>query len=199
MISIVKESILECTSGLSCSLNTESIIQWIVIYPVESAIHRLNNQGRESLQKSGLYPHNKNQDFVYDGWSFLLKFLSHCKRLFSPFFRICEISFGKFGTARSDILCWLLRCFWACCVDIVWGFYSHNCGPINNFLCHKYEYIPWHHDVFCRRNFLFILSWKQQKNMRQLRTYVANKPSQRCTIIPNAIFQGNLVRLIQYF
>lgn len=85
MISIVKESILECTSGLSCSLNTESIIQWIVIYPVESAIHRLNNQGQESLQKSGLYSHNKNQDFVNDGWSFLFKFLSHCKRLFSPF------------------------------------------------------------------------------------------------------------------
>lgn len=85
MISIVKESILECTSGLSCSLNTESIIQWIVIYPVESAIHRLNNQGQEGLQKSGLYPHNIIQDFVNDGWSFLCKFLSHCKRLFSPF------------------------------------------------------------------------------------------------------------------
>lgn len=70
MISIVKESILECTSGLSCSLNTESIIQWIVIYPVESAIHRLNNQGQEGLQKSGLYPHNKIQDFVnVDGHS----------------------------------------------------------------------------------------------------------------------------------
>ena len=61
MISIVKESILECTSGLSCSLNTESIIQWIVIYPVETAIHRLNNRGQESLQKSGLYPHNKTR------------------------------------------------------------------------------------------------------------------------------------------
>ena len=65
-----KEGNTWCTSGLSCSLNTESIIQWIVIYPVESAIHRLNNQGQESLQKSGLYPHDKIQDFVnVDGHS----------------------------------------------------------------------------------------------------------------------------------
>lgn len=56
---------------------TESVIQWIVIYPVESAIYRLNNQGQESLQKSGLYT-QKNQDFGYDGWSFPFKFLSHC-------------------------------------------------------------------------------------------------------------------------
>lgn len=60
-------------------------------YPVDSDISSgkrhpsFEQPGPGELTEVWIIPKNKNQDFVNDGWSFLFKFLSHCKRLFSPF------------------------------------------------------------------------------------------------------------------